>query len=94
MLSSPRPNLVESDAGFSVEVLGRVGMRYREGQKSLFVDSEVLSAGHGIMILAKSIRKWDSPHDEEPIAAEKKAAIIANITQVLVEFWKQPIEVR
>ena len=74
--------------------MGRVGMRYREGEKSLFVDSEVLMARHGIMIAAKSIRKWDPPHDGEPITGEKKAAIIGHIAQVLVEFWKQPLEVR
>jgi hypothetical protein len=43
MFTSPRPNLCESSDGFSVEVLGRTGLRYCEGGRQMFVDSEVLS---------------------------------------------------
>jgi hypothetical protein len=38
----PEPNLIESSAGFSVRVLGRTGMRYIEGGRSVWIDSEVL----------------------------------------------------
>jgi hypothetical protein len=31
MFSIPRVNVIESDNGFSVQVLGRVGLCYREG---------------------------------------------------------------
>lgn len=41
--SEPRANLIESDAGFSVEVLGQTGIRYSEGGRTAFVDSEVLA---------------------------------------------------
>jgi len=45
MFSVPRVNVVKSDSGYLVEVLGRTGMKYSEGERSMFVDSEVLSVG-------------------------------------------------
>jgi hypothetical protein len=42
MFKETRKNVVESDEGFSIEVLGRTGIKYTEGEKTMFVDSEVL----------------------------------------------------
>jgi hypothetical protein len=42
--SEPEPNVIESSTGFSVRVLGRTGMRYTEGERSVWIDSEVLAA--------------------------------------------------
>jgi hypothetical protein len=92
MLFLPRINVVESDSGFSVEVLGRTGMQYREGEKSLFIDSEVLAPGRGIAVITNSIKHWSQPYDREPISAEKKVAILNNITQGM-EFKKEPLEI-
>jgi hypothetical protein len=91
MFFVPRVNVVESDGGFSIEVLGRTGMKYREGERSLFVDSEVLAPGKGIAISSKSIREWDPPHGA-PISLEKREAIINNIRQAM-EFKNEPLEV-
>ena len=79
MFFVPRVNVVESDAGFSIEILGRTGMKYREGEKSLFVDSEVLVQGKGIAISSKSIREWDPPYTASPISPEKRDAIITTL---------------
>src|SRR5262245_49392708 len=38
-----RRNLYVSSDGFSMEVLGRTGLRYREAGREMFVDSEVLT---------------------------------------------------
>ena len=92
MFSIPRVNVIESDTGFSVEVLGRTGMKYREGDKCLFVDSEVLVAGKGIMISAKSIKYWDPPHDKEEISPNKKAIILNNIKDA-IGFRNEPVEI-
>jgi len=92
MFSAPRANVIESDAGFSIEVLGRTGMKYREGDRALFVDSEVLAPGKGIAIFTNSIKKWDAPNGEEPISPEKKAAIISNI-KAAIDFKQQPLEI-
>jgi hypothetical protein len=79
MFSIPRVNVVESDAGFSVEVLGRVGLCYREGERSLHVDSEVLMSPAGMQIDASSIRSWKAPHDGVPLADAERKRIVENI---------------
>ena len=61
MFFRPRVNVVESDAGFSVEVLGRTGIRYREGDKSIFVDSEVLNGPSGMVVAGSSIPSLVGP---------------------------------
>ena len=38
-------NVIVSDEGFSVKILGKVGLRYKEGSKTMFIDSEVMAAG-------------------------------------------------
>ena len=82
MFFIPRVNVVESETGFSIEVLGRIGMRYREGGRSVLIDSEVL-ARNGIAIAKKSIRFWEPPHDREQIGEAEKATIIDNIREAL-----------
>jgi hypothetical protein len=66
MFTIPRTNVVSSDEGFSVEVLGRIGIEYREGGKSMFADSEVLAVGHGIM----AWNHGDQGLDQSLVAAE------------------------
>jgi hypothetical protein len=92
MFHIPRTNVIESDAGFSVEVLGRTGMIYREGRRSAFVDSEVLAPGKGIAIFTGSIKKWDPASGEESIGVSEKARIITNI-QAAMDFKKETLEI-
>jgi Immunity protein 74 len=92
MFSIPRVNVIESDSGFSVEVLGRTGMKYREGKKTLFIDSEVLAPGKGIAISTKSMKNWEQPHQEDLISDEKRAAIVKNI-KAAMEFKNEPLEI-
>jgi hypothetical protein len=92
MFSVPRVNVIESDSGFSIEVLGRTGMKYRERDRTLFVDSEVLAPGKGIAIFTNSIKNWDPPYSEESISSEKKLEIISNIRSA-IDFKQQPLEI-
>lgn len=78
MFSIPRVNVIESDEGFSVEVLGRTGLRYTEGERTLFVDSEVLMGPSGLAVFSDSISRWESPEDQE-ISDEEKRRILDNI---------------
>jgi hypothetical protein len=50
MFTSPRANFYESSDGFSVELLGRTGFRYREAGRQMFVDSEVLTEVSGMAV--------------------------------------------
>jgi hypothetical protein len=79
MFKIPRANLIESDEGFTVEVLGRTGVLYTEGERSLRVDSEILGGPSGLAIYGDSIAHWDPPEDHEPISEEKRAEIVDNI---------------
>jgi hypothetical protein len=92
MFSTPKVNVVSSDEGFSVEVLGRTGIEYREGDKSAFVDSEVLAAGQGIALFRDSIKAWRPPHENEPITEKERDQIVENIRRA-IEFREQPVEV-
>jgi len=79
MFKIPRVNVIESDEGFSVEIVGRAGLLYTEGDKSLRVDSEVLTGSSGLVVYKKSIRAWAPPRDNEAIGDDKRDTIIENI---------------
>jgi hypothetical protein len=79
MFTTPRPNLYESSDGFSVEVLGRTGLRYREAERQMFVDSEVLTGPSGMAIYKDSIEKWDSPHEHVLVMSSDRSRIVENI---------------
>jgi hypothetical protein len=92
MFLIPRVNVIESDTGFSVEVLGRTGLCYREGDRKLMVDSEVLMGPTGMVIDASSIRRWAPPHEKEVIADARRKQIVENI-QAAFSFRGLEIEV-
>jgi Immunity protein 74 len=77
--SAPRPNLIVSSSGFSVEVLGRTGMRYSEGDRTLFVDSEVLAKPGAMALYRSSIKAWDAPHETDAITDDERSRIVENI---------------
>lgn len=82
MIESPRSNLYVSSNGFSVEVLGRTGMRYTTGSRSLSIDSEVLDGPSGIGLYSSSISRWDSPHESDVLTMDERTVILANIQEV------------
>ena len=87
----PRPNRIESDSGFFVEVLGQTGLRYGEGKRTAFVDSELLAAGSGIFAFANSLKQWDPP-DESLIDDAERARILGNIKRAF-EFCGHTIQI-
>lgn len=76
--SEPQPNVIESTEGFSIRVLGRVGMRYTEGDRSVWIDSEVLAKPRAIVMLKESIRIWEGPVGVE-VEPDDKERIANNI---------------
>jgi len=76
MFAMPRVNLIQSDEGFSVEVLGQTGISYLEGNRVLFVDAEVLSGPSGLIVYSSSIAKWE---DGDEVGEAKREQIIDNI---------------
>lgn len=89
--TQPGPNMHESSSGFSVEVLGRTGLRYSEGSRTAFIDSEVLSGEHGIWIDGNSLTKWDQP-DGSPISDTERDRILDNVKRAF-DFFGHRAEV-
>jgi hypothetical protein len=83
MFIIPKANVIESDEGFSLEVLGMTGLRYIQNGKSLHINSELSVAPHDMMIFAADIKKWDSG---EPIDENTKGIIIDNVLRAFS--WK------
>jgi hypothetical protein len=79
MFSIPRTNIIESTDGFSVEVLGRTGLRYSEVGKTLKIDSEVLAGPSGMIVYIDSINHWEEPHQVEPFSDADRQRIIENV---------------
>ena len=78
--STPRPNIIESDTGFSIERLPRAGLRYYEGGRSLLIDSEMLTKGFAIF--TDSIKRWDPP-DKSKISDQERRRILENVRLAL-----------
>ena len=76
--SFPRVNVIESDSGYRVEVLGRTGLRYTEGARTMFIDSEIL-ASTGIGLWQSSIKRWDPPSNSVLIDEGERRRILENI---------------
>jgi hypothetical protein len=80
MFSIPRVNVIASDEGFSVEVLGRAGLRYEEGDRTVVVDSEVLAVGPYTMVIYPArLTHWDPPHADDEIDAHARQKILDRI---------------
>lgn len=76
--SEPEPNVIASSTGFSVRVLGRTGMRYSEGERSVWIDSEVLATPGAIAMFKETIRAWEGP-DSGEVSATERDRIAGNI---------------
>jgi hypothetical protein len=72
-----------SDA--TIEVLGRASrIRYRQGVRSVDVDSELLIGTPMLVLYGASIRAWT---DGKAVTADEKAEIIANIRRLMRPEW-------
>jgi len=83
--SRPRPNVIESDAGFSLERVGRDRLQYREGGRSVLISSEMLGHNNvlkGFVIYTDSMKNWDPP-DKSRISKQERDRIVDNIRLAL-----------
>lgn len=90
--SFPRPNVIASDAGFSVEVVGQTGLLFVENGRTMQIDSEALATPGTLVLYSASIRKWDPPHSSEPVAQSDRDRILANI-QALFDYGGYKLQV-
>lgn len=78
MFSVPRVNVIECDEGFSVEILGMTGLKYSEGDRSIHVDSELLSGSSGLAVFRDTIHHWDIP-DQPELSLQEQERVVENI---------------
>jgi hypothetical protein len=84
MFHIPRVNVIESETGFSIEMLGRTGIEYRESDKAMFIESEILmTEAPTVAIWKDHIRAWKPPHDNEQVSEEKRTEILKNVCAAL-----------
>ena len=76
--TEPEPNVIESSAGFSVRGLGHAGLRYQEGSRSVWIDSEMLAAPHGIVMHKDTIKYWEGS-DPDMVSDADRDRIADNI---------------
>ena len=86
-------NVIESSEGFAVEVLGMVGIKYRERGRFALVGSEVL-ARKGIAIFVDQTREWaNADGSREEMTPEDRESVIRNIRRAL-EWAGEEVQVR
>ncbi len=79
--TTPRPNFYESSECFSIEVVGRTGLVYREGGREMFIDSEVLTGPTGLVVYRDTIARWRPPHDAKAIDEAERERILQNVRE-------------
>jgi len=67
MLKKRWPNRVISDSGFEVQLLGRIGIKYKQGAREVIVDSELLAGKEGVAVFTDSLKKG-TPHSRKSLS--------------------------
>lgn len=75
MFKIPQVNVIESDQGLSVQVeIARI--LYADGEKGLYISSEIEAGPDNTAIFKKTIRNWEPPYTNEAVDDNKRAAIL------------------
>lgn len=103
VFSKPKPNIIECDDGFSVEILGETTFRYTQSGKIVyieyekirtgppnFLESEILAHPYTIVLNLKSLNTWDSG---EIIDQKTKSLVKMNIVLAFLSAGYEVIEV-
>lgn len=81
--SEPKVNVIESDEGFSVEVLGRTGLLYVEGERSARLDSEILIGEPAMVVYINRLKSWNVPYEKDAMDKEVRDRIAESIRRAL-----------
>ncbi len=79
--------IVNVDEDFSIESLGRVGIKYTQRDKSYYVDSELLTGQIRLVIWENSIRPW-----HERLNRGYKQKMEEKVTQEILENIRRAFE--
>ena len=79
MFTQPRPGTIACDEGWQVRSLGRIGVQYGEGERTMEIDAEVLMGQAGLALYTSSIRNWSPPYDHEVLGDADRERIVENV---------------
>ena len=91
MFRMPRVNVIEAKDGYSVEILGRTGLLYRQGEKSIRIDAEGL-ATPAFLIYRSSMKTWLPPYETDVISDIEREELIEHI-RAAVQFYGIELQV-
>ncbi|MGA2434280.1 MAG: Imm74 family immunity protein [Bryobacteraceae bacterium] len=76
-----------------IEALGRIGMEYREGDKVMYIESEILDTEvPAVAIWKDEIQAWKPPYERERITEEKRMEILKRISAAL-KWENTPVQI-
>lgn len=79
MFTIPRSNVIEKSGQYTVEVLGRTGILYKEGDQAIRIDSEVLAGPNGLVIYTNSMTSLFEPNKRLLLSDSERDRIVSNI---------------
>ena len=82
MFRVSKPNVIESDTGFSVEQVKFTKLVYRERERSVRITFEHLTGPSQMLIYLGSVDHWDPPFHQEKITEADWKRIGQNIRDV------------
>ncbi|WP_041623071.1 Imm74 family immunity protein [Spirochaeta thermophila] len=74
---------IVSDEGFSIVILNKDTLQYKEGDKKLTLNSELLAREGGFVIYKDAITNWDSPYHDIRISQPERDQILEKIKMLL-----------
>ncbi len=79
MFKMPKKYLIESDEGFSVQVIEGGQLLYRERDRTMNIESERLVGATLLAVYSRSITRWNPPHENELLDESERRSIMHNI---------------
>ena len=64
---------------YSIRIHGRAGITYKEGVRTLEIDSEMLIGKYDYAIYWTKVTNWAPPYENEKLSETEKARIKVNI---------------
>jgi hypothetical protein len=70
---------IEINDGFSVQLIGRGKLKYKQGDKILFASFEFLTGEYDMILYHSSVKSWEPPYHCEKINNKIRKTIIDNV---------------
>lgn len=76
---------VARDGTRRLHLAGRDGFRYSDGDRSVLIETEMLTGDVNRVIYAGLITNWLPPHEAESILPEQRSEIVRTVYEFLVQ---------